>query len=101
MFLSVDSGLMFERGLSSNMRLIPQLTLDRQELVELGDAVGAAPRPGFDQPRARCHRQIGDGGVFALARTVRNKAAIVVLLGKLNRIYGLSHRTDLIELDEN
>ena len=77
---------MLERLLSGKMRLTAQLTLDTQELVELGYAVSAASRPGFDQPRVRRHGQIRDGRVFALARTVRNKAPIVMLLRELDRL---------------
>jgi hypothetical protein len=62
-----------ERPPAREACLRPRGPLDPQELIELGDALAPASGPGLDVPGARGDRQIGDGGVLALAGTVRDE----------------------------
>ena len=48
----------------------PQLLLDAEQLVVLGDAVGAACRAGLDLTGVQGHSQIGNGGVLGFPTAV-------------------------------
>ena len=48
---------------------VAQLLLDAQELVVFRGAVGARERAGLDLPAIGGDREVGDGGVFGLARS--------------------------------
>ncbi len=50
---------------------LAEFFLDAEELVVLGDAVGAAGRAGLDLAGAGGDREVGDEGVFRLAGAVR------------------------------
>lgn len=47
-----------------------ELLLDAQDLVVLGEALGAARRAGLDLPGGEPHHQVGDERVFSLARPI-------------------------------
>ena len=51
---------------------LAELLLDAQELVVLGHPVRARRRAGLDLPGVRGDREVGDEGVFGLARAVRD-----------------------------
>ena len=51
-------------------RAARQLVLDREQTVVLGHTLGARGRAGFDHARACRHREVGDGRVLGLARSV-------------------------------
>ena len=57
-------------GAAGVARRGPQLLLDADELVVLGQAVGAAERAGLDLPAVGGDREVGDGGVLRLAGAV-------------------------------
>ena len=51
-----------------------ELFFDAQQLVVLGDAIGAAGRAGLDLAGAGADREVGDGRVLGLAGAVRDDA---------------------------
>src|SRR5689334_16125449 len=67
---------------------VAQLFLDAQQLVVLGDALGTRQRAGLDLQRVGGDRDIGDGGVLGLARTVRNDGGVAGALGGFDRVEG-------------
>src|SRR5712664_350922 len=78
-----------------------QFFFDAEELVVLGDAVGAAGRTGLDLAGGGGHGEIGDESVFGFAGAVRDDGVVAGLAGHFDRIDRFSYRADLIELDEN
>src|SRR5690606_39817145 len=56
-----------ELGTTLVGRLAAELLFDAQQLVVLGDAVGAAQRAGLDLTSGSADGEIGDGAVFGLA----------------------------------
>ena len=50
----------------------PEILFDAQQLIVLGDAIGAAGRSGLDLAGVGGHGQIGDECVFGFAGPVRN-----------------------------
>src|SRR5712692_4133579 len=78
-----------------------QLLLDAQQLVVLGDAVGARGGAGLDLTGAHSHDKISDEGVFGLARAVRNDGRVARLTGHLDGLDRFGYRADLVELDQN
>ena len=79
----------------------PELLLDPQQLVVLGQPVGARHRAGLDLAAVGGHGEIGDGGVLGLAGAMRHHAAIGGALRQLDRLQGLAQRADLIDLDQH
>src|SRR2546430_8899162 len=73
-----------QRRFAGIFRLLAELLLDAQELVVLGGAVGACQRAGFDLAAIGGDREVGDGGVFGLAGTVRHHGGIAVLVGQFD-----------------
>src|ERR1700730_12525771 len=59
-----------ERGLAVEAGGGAQFCLDAQELIVLGEAIGAAGRSGLDLAGGRRDSKIGDERVFGLARAV-------------------------------
>src|SRR6266581_1300636 len=57
-------------------RRAAELFLDAEELVVLGDPVGARGGSGLDLAAVAGHRQIRDGGVLGLARAVAHHAGV-------------------------
>src|SRR5581483_6210774 len=78
-----------------------ELLFDTQQLVVLGNAIRTRRRPGLDLARGGGHGQIGDRGVFRLARAMRDDRCPAGALGHLDGIECLSERTDLVELDQD
>src|SRR6266478_703327 len=78
-----------------------QLFLDAEELVVLGDAVGAAGRAGLDLAGGSGHGEIGDESVFGFAGAVGDDGVVAGLAGHFDRIGRFADGADLIELDEN
>src|SRR5258706_2593281 len=77
-------------GLASRIaHRLAEVFLDAQELVVLGDAIGARQRSGLDLQRVGADRDVGDGGVFRLPRAVRDHRAVAGALGELDRGEGL------------
>src|SRR5947209_15731397 len=56
-----------ERARACEAGRLPQLPLDPQELVVLGDPVAARGGTGFDLARFPSHGEVRDGGVLGLA----------------------------------
>ena len=62
-----------------------ELFFDAEELIVLGDAVGAAGRAGLDLTRAGRYRQIGDEGILRFAGTMRDHGRVTGGRGHLHR----------------
>lgn len=54
----------------------PELLLDPEQVVVLGQAVGTAQRAGLDVTDAGCHCKIGDSGVFGLSGAVGDDGTV-------------------------
>src|SRR5947209_6166795 len=67
-------------------RRAAQVFLDAEQLVVLGDAVGARERAGLDLPDARGDGEVCDEGVFGLARTVRDDGGAPGAAGHLDAV---------------
>src|SRR5437879_13838025 len=76
-----------------------QFFLDAQQLVVLGDAVGARSRAGLDLSRTGRNRQVGDKSVLGFAREVRNDGVVSGLARQLNRVICFAYAAVLVELD--
>src|SRR5579872_222468 len=90
-----------ERAETCKAGLLAKLPLDAEELVKLRHPFAAARRARLNMARARCDREVGNEGIFRLARTVRNKASVPIGACQLDRVQRLGNRPDLVELDEN
>src|SRR5215204_4730238 len=55
--------------------------LDSEQLVVFGRAVAAAGGARLDLAGARGNREVGDGGVFCFARSMRDDRRVIGLLG--------------------
>ena len=80
---------------------LAELFLDAEELVVLGDAVGAAGRAGLDLAGAGGDREVGDEGVFGLAGAVADDGGVAVAAAELDGLEGLGDGADLVELDQD
>ena len=79
----------------------PEVLLDAQQLVVLGDAVGAGQRAGLDLPAVGGHGEVGDGRVLGLARAVADHRGVAGARGHLDGVEGLGQRADLVDLDQD
>src|SRR5690606_21949853 len=67
-----------------------QFLFDTQQLVVLGHAVRARQRARLDLHGVGGHRDIGNGGVFGFARTVRHDGGVAGALGHFDGGEGFS-----------
>src|SRR5437763_86070 len=86
---------------AQKLRRFSQFFLDAQQLVVLGDAVGAAGGAGLDLAGPEADREVGDEGVLGLARPVRDDGRVAVATRELDRRDSLRDRADLVQLDQN
>mmetsp|Transcript_36 Transcript_36/g.84 ORF Transcript_36/g.84 Transcript_36/m.84 type:complete len:302 (-) Transcript_36:653-1558(-) len=77
-----------------------ELLLDAQQLVVLGQALGAAGRAGFDLAGGEAHGEVGDVRVLRLARPVGRHHAPSRLLRHAHRLDRLGDGTDLVHLEQ-
>ena len=78
-----------------------ELLFDPQQLVVLGDAVGAARRAGLDLAGAGADGEIGDRRVFGLARAVRDDAGVAGVARHRHGVERFGDGADLIQLDQH
>ena len=62
---------------------VAEFFFDAEELVVLGDAVGAGGCAGFDLAAVGGDGDVGDGGVFGFARAVGEDGGVAVFIGVL------------------
>src|SRR6476660_2415731 len=79
---------------------VVELLLDAQQLVVLGDALGARGGAGLDLAAVGGDGEVGDGDVLGLPRAVAHHAAVAVAVGQVDRVEGLGEGADLVDLDE-
>src|SRR4051812_32356563 len=82
-------------------RVAAELLLDAQELVVLGDAIGARRRARLDLTAARRDREVGDRDVLGLPRAVGHDGRVAGLTRRADRVERLRQRADLVDLDED
>ncbi|KAG0771588.1 hypothetical protein G6F21_014717 [Rhizopus arrhizus] len=70
-------------------------------MVVLGHAIAAAQRAGLDLGGGGGHRDVGDGGVFVIAGTVRDHCGISGTVGHGDRFQGFAEGADLVDLDQD
>src|SRR5690606_38308607 len=85
----------FELGLATVRRFVADDFFDAQQLVVLGNAIGTAQGAGLDLASGGGNRQVGDGGVFGFAGTVRNHRRVTGGLGHLDGVEGFCQTADL------
>jgi len=88
-------------GGSGVLRLIAELLLDAQQLIILGDPVGAGQRTGLDLPATGGNGEIRDGRVLGFARTVRHHRGKAGLMRHLDCRERFGQRADLVHLDQD
>src|SRR5258708_10057311 len=88
-----------ERGFAVEAGRGAELFFDAEELIVLGDAVGAAGRAGFNLAGGGGDGEIGDEGVFGFAGAMRDDGVIAGFAGQLDSVDGFGDNADLIELD--
>src|SRR5690606_15121251 len=71
------------------------------QLVVLGHAIAAAQRAGLDLGRGGGNGDVGDGGVFGFAGTMRNDGRIVGVVGHGDGFQGFGQSADLVDLDQD
>lgn len=90
-----------ERRATGVDRRVAELLFDAEQLVVLRDALGAGRGAGLDLTGVGGDRQVGDRGVFGLARAVRQHGRVAAALGEGDGVEGLGQRADLVHLDED
>src|SRR5215475_15604897 len=90
-----------ERRLACIARFVAQLLLDADELIVLGDAVGARQRARLDLAGIGGDRDIGDGVVLRLARAMRNYGRVARALSHCHGLERFRQRADLVDLDQD
>ena len=78
-----------------------QLFFDAQQLVVLGDAVGAGGGAGFDLAGAGGDGEVGDEGVFGFAGAVGDDGGVAVAAGQVDGFEGFADRADLVDFDQD
>ena len=78
-----------------------QILLNAEQLVVLGNALGAAGGAGLDLAGVQGNGQISNGGVLGLAGAVRADGGLAGLVGHLDGLQRLGNRTDLVQLDQD
>ncbi len=77
---------------AQELRGLAEFFFDAEELVVLGDAVGAAGRAGLDLAGAGAYREVGDEDVFGLAGAVGDDTGVAVAAGEFDGFEGSRRR---------
>src|SRR5215471_10402869 len=90
------------KGLSAGVASgAAQLLFNSQQLVVLVDALTAGWCACLDLSGVCADGKIGDGGVFSLARAVRDDGRKARMAGQLHCLKRLGDATNLIDLDQD
>jgi len=87
-------------GLSGELGMGAQLLLNAEDLVVLGEPLGAAGSAGLDLAGGETHDEVCDEAILGLTRPVGDHGSPAVLLGQEVRLDGLSDGADLVDLKE-
>ena len=90
-----------ERGATEVRGRGPEVVLDAQELVVLGDPVAARGRARLDLPAVGGDREVGDRDVLGLAAAVRHHRGVAGTTREHHGVERLRQRADLVDLDED
>ena len=80
---------------------VEELILDAQQLIVLGDAVGAGGGAGLYLAGVKCNSQICYGGILSLTGAVGGNCGHTGLVRHLDGLKGLRYGSDLVELDQD
>jgi hypothetical protein len=86
--------------LAGKHSLVSELLLDTEDLVVLGEPVGAARRTGLDLAGAETADEVTDEIVLSLARAVRHHHAPTGSLGHITCLDRLGHCPDLVDFKQ-
>lgn len=86
--------------LSGIDRVVSQFFLDTEDLVELGQTLGAGRRTGLDLSGSQTHNDVGNGHILGLTGAVGHHNTPVGGVGVLGRLDRLGQGTDLVDLEE-
>src|SRR5574341_57348 len=82
-------------------RRVAELFLGADELVVLGNTVGAGEGAGLDLARVRGNGKVCDGGVLALSGAVGHDRGVPCPLRHFDGIQGLGEGADLVEFNQD
>lgn len=77
-----------------------ELLLNTEDLVQLGQTLGAARSTGLDLARAETDSNVGNGDILGLTGAVGHHDTPVVGVGVLGGLDRLGQRTDLVDLEQ-
>ena len=77
-----------------------ELLLNTEDLVQLGQTLGAARSTGLDLARAETDSNVGNGDILSLTRAVGHHDTPVVGVRVLGGLDRLGQRTDLVDLEQ-
>ena len=80
--------------------LVTEFFFDAQELVVLGQTLGAARGARLDLTGGQAHGEIGDEGIFGFAGAVGSHDTPASLLGHADGLDGLGDGADLVHLEQ-
>lgn len=78
----------------------PELLLDSEDLVVLGESVGSAGSSTLDLTSAETDDQVSNEVIFSLTGSVRDHDTPSCLLGHVAGLDALGHGTNLVNLEE-
>src|ERR1700732_1644698 len=78
-----------------------EFLFNAQQLIVLGDAVGAAGGAGFDLASGGGDGEIGDEGILGFAGAVGNDGVVAGFAGQFDGVDGFGDAANLVQLDEN
>src|SRR5581483_10136340 len=86
---------------TKELRRLPELFLNTQQLFVLRDAVRARGRASLDLSSIRRDREVRNERVLGLARTVRDHSRVAIAPRQLNRIQRLRDAANLVHFAED
>src|SRR6185369_7994264 len=99
--LRQEIAVIIQRGDTEEAGANPELFLDPEELVVLGDTVRTRRRAGFDLACAGADCEVGDKSVFALAGAMGDDGGVSVAASEFDGFEGFAYGANLVELDQN
>ena len=83
------------------MGSIAKAPFNLEQAIILGNSLASARRSSFDLSAAHCYCEVGNEWILGLARAMRNYELPICRPAQVDRLDRLSHRADLIELNQN
>ena len=83
------------------MGSIAKAPFNLEQAIILGNSLASARRSSFDLSAAHCYCEVGNEWILGLARAMRNYELPICRPAQVDCLDRLSHRADLIELNQN